>query len=129
MDYGTDLYLDENRDVFTDPAGDLKLQSGAALVAQDIREELSVPFGSVAWDPEAGSHLLDMLNSVDDEEMSIRAELERVALKDPRVDASTVKAEWLGGSRFKLGFTVLGEISPLQLLFDLDTLFTEDTHE
>lgn len=125
MDYGTDLYLDENRDVVIDPAGDLKLQSEAALVAQDIREELSIPFGSVSWDPKAGSHLLDMLNSVDDEEMTIRAELERVALKDPRVDASTVKAEWLSGNRFRLDFTVLGSVEPVKLLFDLDTLFTE----
>ncbi len=125
MDYGTDLYLDENRDVVIDPAGDLKLQTGAALVAQDVREELSIPHGSVAWDPEAGSHLLDMLNSVDDEEMTIRAELERVALKDPRIDASTVKAVWLGGTSFRLDFTVLGAVESVKLLFDLDSLLTE----
>lgn len=122
MDYGTDLYLDENRDVVFTTDGDVQLASGARLVAQDIREALSIHVGAVTWDKEAGSTLLDQLNSELDVDLTVCNELERVALADPRVDASTVVATRLENGTFRLAFAVIGELDEVQLLFDLEDL-------
>ena len=123
MDYGKDIYLDDNRDVVFTPDGDVELQDGPRLVAQDVREELSIAFASVEWDRKAGSHLLESLNSTSADDV-VMAELERVAIKDPRVDASSVKAVKRQDGRFALSFTVVGSLDEMLLLFDLDDLFS-----
>lgn len=122
MDYGKDMKLDDNRDVVFTPDGDVLLQDGPRLVAQDVREELSIAFASVEWDRSAGSHLLESLNSTSADDVVI-AELERVAIKDPRVDASSVKASKRQDGRFALSFAVVGSLDEMLLLFDLDDLF------
>ncbi len=128
MDYGKDMKLDENRDVIFTPDGDVELQDGPRLVAQDVREELSIAFASVEWDRQAGSHLLDTLNSTSADDVVI-AEIERVAIKDPRVDASTVKAEKRADGRFSLSFSVVGSLETALLLFDLKEMFAGVSNE
>lgn len=128
MDYGKDMKLDENRDVIFTPDGDVELQDGPRLVAQDVREELSIAFASVEWDRAAGSHLLDTLNSTSADDVVI-AEIERVAIKDPRVDASTVKAEKRADGRFSLSFSVVGSLETALLLFDLKEMFAGVSNE
>ena len=118
MDYGKDIYLDDDMDVVFTADGDVLLQEGAALVAQDVREELSIAFSSVEWDRKAGSHLIECLNSISADE-EIVSELERVALRDPRVDASTVDATKMTDGRFSLDFSVVGTLDKVHLLFDL----------
>lgn len=122
MDYGTDLRLDAGRDISFTPDGDVLLQNGAALVAQDIMEELAIVFGSVEWDRSAGSHLIEQLNSAEETEAFVLNELERVALNDPRVDASAVSAERLSGDRYRLVFSVIDHASKEELLFDMADL-------
>lgn len=121
MDYGKDMKLDENRDVIFTPDGDVELQDGPRLVAQDVMEELSIAFASVEWDRQAGSHLLDTLNSTSADDVVV-AELERVAIKDPRVDASSVSAEKMADGRFALSFAVVGSLETELLLFDLEEM-------
>ena len=128
MDYGKDMKLDENRDVIFTPDGDVELQDGPRLVAQDVREELSIAFASVEWDRQAGSHLLYTLNSTSADDVVI-AEIERVAIKDPRVDASTVKAEKRADGRFSLSFSVVGSLETALLLFDLKEMFAGVSNE
>ncbi len=128
MDYGKDMKLDENRDVIFTPDGDVELQDGPRLVAQDVREELSIAFASVEWDRQAGSHLLDTLNSTSADDVVI-AEIERVAIKDPRVDASTVKAEKRADGRFSLSFSIVGSLETALLLFDLKEMFAGVSNE
>ena len=128
MDYGKDMKLDENRDVIFTPDGDVELQDGPRLVAQDVREELSIAFASVEWDRQAGCHLLDTLNSTSADDVVI-AEIERVAIKDPRVDASTVKAEKRADGRFSLSFSVVGSLETALLLFDLKEMFAGVSNE
>lgn len=122
MDYGTDLRLDDERDVIFTPDGDAELQDGVRLVAQDVREELSIVFGSVEWDRATGSYLTDNLNAATDPDSMVMGELERIALKDPRVDASSVSVKRLGEGRYSLFFRAVGSIDPVQLLFDLEDL-------
>ena len=122
MDYGKDMKLDENRDVIFTPDGDVELQDGPRLVAQDVREELSIAFASVEWDRKAGSHLLESLNSTSADDV-VMAELERVAIKDPRVDASSVNVRKEQDGRFALMFSVVGSLEDVLLLFDLEELF------
>lgn len=119
MDYGKDMKLNENRDVIFTPDGDVELQDGPRLVAQDVREELSIAFASVEWDRSAGSHLLESLNSTSADDV-VMAEIERVALRDPRVDASSVVVEKKQDGRFALTFVVMGSLEEVLLLFDLD---------
>lgn len=118
MNYGTDLKLDD-RDVSFLSSGDLETISGGALIAQDIAEEASIPLGSVPWDREAGSTMYQFLNDPNVDEDDVIQELERLALKDTRVDASTVKAVWTADGRFSLKFTPLNTVSEETLLFDL----------
>lgn len=120
-DYGTDLLLD-GRDIVFTPDGDIELCSDARLVAQDVAEELSIAMGSVEWDRKAGSNLLHQLNSAEDADSFVLNELERVALKDARVDASSVSSEKLVDGRFRLSFSVRGTVKPVELYFDLESI-------
>ncbi|WP_020613220.1 hypothetical protein [Sediminispirochaeta bajacaliforniensis] len=123
MNYGTDIKLGDDRDLVFLPAGDVETISGGALVAQDIAEEASIPRGSVKWDLEAGSELYNFLNDPTASEEGIIQELERLALKDPRVDASSVRGSRLEDGRFQLVFRPLSAVTQEALRFDLADLF------
>jgi hypothetical protein len=103
----SDFMLDESGDIIFTPDGDIDVISGNALILQDIREELSIPLGSIEWDPDAGSEMTLFLNDVNISEQTIITELERVAFKDIRIAADSVKAEKTGENKFKLQFTTL----------------------
>lgn len=124
MNYGVDIRLGEDRDLVFVPAGDVETVSGGALIAQDIAEEASIPRGSVEWDPEAGSDLYSFLNDPAASEEGIIQELERLALKDPRVDASSVRGSRLEDGRFQLVFRPLSAVTQEALKFDLADLFS-----
>ena len=123
MDYGSDIALNHERDLIFTPAGDVETTTGATLIAQDIAEEASIPRSSVLWDNDAGSDMFDFINDPHASDEAIIAELERLALKDPRVDAATVRAHRLADGRFELRFHAIGVVTPEALLFDLDDLF------
>ncbi|MGD1819379.1 MAG: hypothetical protein ACPKOI_05810 [Pleomorphochaeta sp.] len=122
MDFGKDIYLDENRDVVFTPSGDVQLIEGAQLVAQDIRENLSIVLGSVYWDTSAGSNLIQALNSSEDLDLTVVNEIERIALEDKRVLASSVDTEILEKGKYKLSFQVVDTIESGELYFDLKEL-------
>lgn len=122
MDFGKDIYLDENRDVVFTPSGDVQLIEGAQLVAQDIRENLSIVLGSVYWDTSAGSNLIQALNSSEDLDLTVVNEIERIALEDKRVLASSVDTEILEKGKYKLNFQVVDTIENGELYFDLKEL-------
>lgn len=127
MDFGTDVRLDDDRDIVFTPSGDVETVSGAALVAQDLREELSLYVGSVFYDRSAGSTILDHINSTEDPDLLIMNELERVALRDKRIDASSVSTEKTGNAQYMLNFRVVGYADPQQLLFDLAEILGGNT--
>jgi phage baseplate assembly protein W len=119
MDYGTDFLLEDDDIVFTSD-GDIKLVSGPATVAQDIDQALKTTPGSLYWDKEAGSTLLFMLNDSESSAASVIAELERVAIADPRVDPESVKAYQTGTNKFRLEFTPVGAVTTETLEYDLN---------
>lgn len=121
--YGMDFRLDENRDIVFTVSGDAEVVGGPALVAQDIREELSIALGSVEWDVQAGSDLAGALNSAQKQDDWIMSELGRCALKDGRVDAASVQTKKLAYGRFELSFRVLGVMRRNVLLFDLEGIY------
>jgi hypothetical protein len=118
MDYGTDFLLRDDDIVFTEE-GDAVVISGPACVAQDIDQTLKISPGYLAWDKEAGSSLLLMLNDAGSTDAAALAELERIAIADPRIDPASVKASILAPGRFKLEFTPLAAIKPEVLEYDL----------
>jgi hypothetical protein len=118
MDYGTDFLLIDDDIVFT-PEGDIEIISGPACIAQDIDQTLKLTPGRLAWDKEAGSSLFYMLNDSHSDPAAAIAELERVAIADPRVDPASVKAVQTGEKQFRLYFTPLGTIKPEVLDYDL----------
>ena len=104
-----DALLDAGRDIAVDRQERGFVVSGARLVAQDVREEIHIPRGSLFWDRDAGSDVLAWLNAEDVPPGQIIAELERVALDDDRIDARSVRAEQLpGAARYRLSFAVIG---------------------
>ncbi|MDR0402021.1 MAG: hypothetical protein LBH35_00365 [Treponema sp.] len=119
MDYGTDFLL-ENDDIVFTADGDIKLVSGPATVAQDIDQALKITPGSLYWDKDAGSSLLFMLNDSESSAASVIAELERVAIADPRVDTESVRAYQAGTNRFRLEFAPAGAVIPETLEYDLN---------
>lgn len=127
--YGSDFYLDENGDIVFTPEGDVQTETTNRLIAQDLKEEASIPYGSLPWDPAAGSHFFEMLNNAGFQDEDAVSELERLALKDPRIDATSVKAERRYDGKFSLTYMPLGNFPEEVLLFDLDTLFLGDTNE
>ena len=64
--------------------------TGAHEVAQNIRESVAIPYGSLPWDREAGSHLFSMLNDIENPTETI-AEIRRVATSLPGVVPSSVR--------------------------------------
>jgi hypothetical protein len=118
MDYGTDFLLKGDDIVFTSD-GDIELVSGPSCVAQDIAQRLKITPGALAWDKRAGSSMLLFLNDSSASPAAIIAELERVAIEDPRVDPATVKATRISGGKYRLEFTPLSAIKPEVLDYDL----------
>jgi hypothetical protein len=118
MDYGTDFLLRGDDIVFT-ADGDIELASGSACVAQDIAQHLKITPGALVWDKKAGSSLLLFLNDSAASPAAIIAELERVAIADPRVDPATVKATRINDKKYHLEFTPLSAIKPVALEYDL----------
>lgn len=126
MDYGTDFLLVDG-DIVLTPDGDVQTVEGPQTIAQDIVSELNIASGCLPWDTEAGSTVALLLNSnstIEDDE-SIISELERIAIKDPRIDPQTVQAEKTGEHTYRLSFTPLTALSPEVLDFN----FTGDTNE
>lgn len=123
MRYGSDIQLGNNRDLVFLPAGEVATIQGAGLIAQDIAEEASIPRGSVPWDRSAGSSLYSFLNDHEASDEAVIQELERLALKDPRVDASSVKAERRQDGIYHLSFRPLLATTDEALLFDLADMF------
>jgi hypothetical protein len=119
MDYGSDFLIKNNDIVFT-PEGDIELVSGPACVAQDIAQRLGITPGALMWDKKAGSSLLLFLNDSGVSPAAIIAELERVAIEDPRVDPATVKATRIRNGHYRLEFTPLSAIKPEVLEYDLE---------
>jgi hypothetical protein len=117
-DYGTDLLL-KNDDIIFTADGDAEVVSGAAMVAQDIDQTLKVSAGSLYWDAQTGSSLPLMLNDSQADENAIIAELERVAIADPRVKPQSVKAYRTAPGKFRLEFTPLSAVKPETLDYDL----------
>jgi len=117
-DYGTDFKLVDDDIVFT-PDGDVEVISGAACVAQDIDQTLKTTPGSLIWDKEAGSTLMQMLNSTGIDANAVNAELERVAFEDQRVDPLSITAHQKTDNKFRLEFRPLGAVSPESLEYDL----------
>jgi hypothetical protein len=118
MDYGTDFKLVDDDVVFT-PEGDIEIVSGPACVAQDIDQTLKIVPGRLVWDKEAGSSLPLMVNDAGSSAASAIAELERVAIADPRTDPVSVKARETSAGAFRLAFTPLSAVKPETLDYDL----------
>jgi hypothetical protein len=118
MNYGTDFLLRDDDIVFTED-GDAVVISGPACVAQDIDQTLKISPGYLPWDKEAGSSLLLMLNDAGGTDTAALAELERIAIADPRVDPASVRASVIAPGKFKLEFTPLTALKPEMLEYDL----------
>ena len=73
--------------------GEVSVISGAAEVAQNIQESVAIPYGSLPWDREAGSHLWSMLNDVRNRGATI-AEIRRVMASLPGVVKSSVRVRY-----------------------------------
>ena len=117
-DYGTDFLLTDDDVTFT-PDGDIKLVSGPTTVAQDIDQTLKITFDRLAWDKDVGSTMPLFLNASDVSAAAVIAELERVAIADPRVNPGTVTAFERTPGKFRLEFAPLGAVSPETLDYDL----------
>lgn len=118
MDWGTDFLLQDDDIVFT-ADGDVKVISGAAMVAQDIAQSLKVITGSLYWDKETGSTMPLFLNDNNSDAASVIAELERIAMDDVRVDPDSVSVYQKVDGIFVLTFTPIGEANAEILEYDL----------
>lgn len=115
MNYGQDVRLAPGGgDVQVDATEDLLTIDGAALVGQDVAEALRTPRGSLPWDLDAGSDLLDLLGDLLVAADDVQAELRRVALADARVDAATVDTRRRGGA-YELAFRAVGSDQLIEL--------------
>lgn len=117
MSDAQDVALDGGGQDVTVIDGGLTAIEGPAVVAQDMAEALRTPRGSLPWAIKAGSDLVRMLNSAVAHDAVAEAEIRRVALADPRVDASTVtvgRADTRGG-RYRLAFRVLSSAEEVEI--------------
>ncbi len=123
MNYGKDIKLSDDGDVVITESGDLIIEESERIISQDLKEEASIAYGSVKWDKTAGSFFFKMLNNADFRDDDVIQELERLALKDPRIKADSVYAKKDSTGKFRLFYMPLDSIKEEALYFDLDTLF------
>jgi len=119
VDYGTDFKLVDDDIVFT-PDGDVELVSGAACVAQDIDQTLKTAEGRLFWDKEEGSTMMLMLNDSATDPNAVLAELERVALKDQRVNPTSVNPYRKDLKTYRLEFMPVKSVTTQTLEYDLN---------
>ena len=86
----SEVLLDHRDLAFT---GEVSVITGAAEVAQNIQESVAIPYGSLPWDREAGSHLWGMLNDNANRGETI-AEIRRVMVSLPGVVKSSVRVRY-----------------------------------
>ena len=91
----SEVLLDHRDLAFT---GEVSVITGAAEVAQNIQESVAIPYGSLPWDREAGSHLWSMLNDNANRSETI-AEIRRVMVSLPGVVSSSVRVRYDPRSR------------------------------
>jgi len=118
VDYGTDFKLVNDDIVFT-PDGDVELISGPACVAQDIDQTLKTAIGRLFWDKEEGSTMPLMLNDSAIDHNAVLAELERVAIKDQRVNPTSVNAYRKDLKTYRLEFMPVKSVTTQTLEYDL----------
>jgi len=118
MDYGTDFKLVNDDIVFT-PDGDVELVSGPACVAQDIDQVLKTSIGRLFWAKEEGSTMMLMLNDSASDPNAVLAELERVGLKDQRVNPESVNPYRLDLKTYRLEFAPVKSVDTQTLEYDL----------
>ena len=119
MDYGTDFKLVDDDIVFT-PDGDVELISGPACVAQDIDQTLKTAIGRLFWDKDEGSTMMLMLNDSASDPNAVLAELERVAIKDQRVNPTSVKTYRKDMKTYRLEFMPIKSVTTQTLEYDLN---------
>jgi hypothetical protein len=117
-DYGSDFKLFNDDIVFT-PDGDVELISGPACVAQDIDQTLKTGIGRLFWDKEEGSTMMLMLNDSAIDPNAVLAELERVAIKDQRVNPTSVNPYRKDMKTYRLEFMPIKSVSTQTLEYDL----------
>jgi len=118
VDYGTDFKLVDDDIVFT-PDGDAELISGPACVAQDIDQTLKTSIGRLFWDKEEGSTMMLMLNDSASDPNAVLAELERVAIKDQRVNPTSVNPYRRDLKTYRLEFMPVKSVTTQTLEYDL----------
>jgi hypothetical protein len=119
MDYGTDFKLVNDDIVFT-PDGDVELVSGPACVAQDIDQALKTAIGRLFWDKDEGSTMMDMLNDSASDPNAVLTELDRVAIKDQRVNPASVNPYRLDLKKYRLEFAPIKSVDTQKLEYDLN---------
>jgi len=119
VDYGTDFKLVDDDIVFT-PDGDVELISGPACVAQDIDQTLKTAIGRLFWDKDEGSTMMLMLNDSASDPNAVLAELERVAIKDQRVNPTSVKTYRKDMKTYRLEFMPIKSVTTQTLEYDLN---------
>ena len=101
----SEVLLDQ-RDLGRGPA---TIITGGPEVAQNIAEAVAIPFGSLPWDRQAGSHLFEQLNDVTDRPATI-TEIRRVAKSFNGVVKSSVSVRWNPRARrYEARFVPRGE--------------------
>ena len=121
MDYGKDFKLVDDDIVFT-PDGDVETISGPACIAQDIDQTLKTTKGRLFWDREEGSTMMLMLNDSAVDHNAVLAELERVAIKDQRVDPTSVDVHKKDWRINRLNFRPVGSVDTQTLEYDMNKL-------
>jgi hypothetical protein len=119
VDYGTDFKLVDDDIVFT-PDGDVELVSSPACVAQDIDQTLKTAKGRLFWDKEEGSTMMLMLNDSAIDPNAVLAELERVAIKDQRVNPTSVNPYRKDLKTYRLEFMPVKSVSTQTLEYDIN---------
>ena len=100
-------------DISFTPDGDIATVSGAALVAQDVRNRALSSRGSLFYAPDYGEGLVDTLRGNGSAGAASTADtvvqkLREAAFSDERIDWESVEAGVHGKGKYYLKFGVLG---------------------
>lgn len=122
---GEDILLDEAMQAVITANGEAAVSSGIETALQDIRLRLLTPLGSLFYDKEFGSEIINFVKeeNTPGSRLALVAEVKRRVNMDPRVSFGTVTCEILSwdhtGITLLTKFELIEEPNPFNLVIEI----------
>lgn len=125
--YGQDILLDENMQASLAATGEAIVSDGIQTALQDIKLRLFTPLGSLFYDKEFGSRIIEFVKDENtmSNRLSLIAEIKSCINMEPRVAPGKIQckiASWdYAGVVCEASFELIDETHPFNLIIEINS--------